>query len=77
MLRPHIDYAMVDALNYRQQVAGLFRQYGWEDALTDDYARKTASAVPTVAPSSQYEPPGSWARAANALGQTPFIQTER
>jgi len=45
MLLPHIDYAMVDALNYRQQVAALFRQHGWADALTDDYARNTSARL--------------------------------
>lgn len=32
---------MIDALNYRGQVASLFRQHGWEYALTDEYAAKT------------------------------------
>jgi len=38
---PHIDHAMMDALNYRGQVASLFRQHGWEYALTNEYAAKT------------------------------------
>lgn len=42
---PHIDYAMVDPLNYRGQVAPLFRRHGWGDALTDDYARKTGACL--------------------------------
>jgi DNA repair photolyase len=47
-LLPHIDYAMVDALNYRPQAAAPFRQHGWADALTDDYARRTAARLSTL-----------------------------
>jgi DNA repair photolyase len=42
---PYIDYAMVDALNYRQQSAALFREHGWAHALTDDYATRTAARL--------------------------------
>ncbi len=45
---PHIDYAMVDALNYRQQAAGLFRQHGWTYALTDEYAQRTGARLRTL-----------------------------
>lgn len=38
---PHVDHLMVDRLNYRRQVKALFRQYGWDYALTDEYARET------------------------------------
>ena len=47
-LLPHMDYAMVDALNYRQQAAALFRQHGWDYALTDDYAQRTAARLNTL-----------------------------
>ena len=40
-IAPHIDHLMVDSLNYRQQVQAIFRQHGWDRALTDEYARKT------------------------------------
>jgi DNA repair photolyase len=42
---PHIDYAVVDALNYRQQVASLFRRHGWDYALRDEYAQKTSARL--------------------------------
>jgi len=42
---PYIDYAMVDALNYRQQAAALFREHGWADALTDDYATRISARL--------------------------------
>lgn len=42
---PHIDYAMVDALNYRQQVAALFGQHAWSEALTDGYAERTGARI--------------------------------
>jgi len=42
---PYIDHAMVDALNYRGQVTALFRQRGWDYALTDDYATRTGSQL--------------------------------
>ena len=42
---PHIDYVMVDALNYQGQVAGLYHRHGWDYALTDEYTAKTGSAL--------------------------------
>ncbi len=42
---PYIDYAMVDALNYRGQVTALFHRYGWDDALTNEYAARTAARL--------------------------------
>ena len=42
---PHIDYAMIDALNYQGQVAGLFRQHGWDYAVTNEYAAKTSAEL--------------------------------
>lgn len=44
-IRPHCDDVMMDALNYRRQVAALFRQHGWGYALTDDYAAKTRAEI--------------------------------
>jgi DNA repair photolyase len=40
---PHIHHLMVDRLNYRQQVQAIFRQHGWDHALTDAYARETGA----------------------------------
>jgi len=45
---PHVHHAMVDPLNYRKQVDPLFRQHGWEYALTDEYAQKTAARLVTL-----------------------------
>ena len=45
LISPHIDHAMIDPLNYRGQVTGLFRRHGWDYALTDDYAAKTAARL--------------------------------
>lgn len=42
-IAPHIDRLMVDPLNYRRQVQALFRQHGWDYALTDNYARETGT----------------------------------
>ena len=42
---PHIDHAMIDPMNYRGQVAALFRRHGWDEALTDDHARRTGARL--------------------------------
>ena len=42
---PNIDYVMVDALNYQGQVAGLFRQHGWDYALSDEYSEKMSAEL--------------------------------
>jgi DNA repair photolyase len=42
---PHIDHLMVDGLNYQQQVQALFRQHGWDHALTAVYARETGARL--------------------------------
>ncbi len=34
-----------EILNYRGQVASLFRQHGWGYALTDEYAAKTSARL--------------------------------
>jgi DNA repair photolyase len=44
-IAPHIDHLMVDGLNYRQQVQAIFIKYGWEYALTDEYARETGARL--------------------------------
>jgi hypothetical protein len=41
MIGPHIDEYMTSGLNYVGQVAALFRQQGWDQALTRDYSRHT------------------------------------
>jgi hypothetical protein len=35
----------VDPINYRNQVAPLYRKHGWEYALTDEYAKKTGAEL--------------------------------
>jgi len=45
MILPYIDWAMVDALNYRGRVTTLFRQRGWGHALTDQYAAETGAEL--------------------------------
>lgn len=45
LVGPHVDDAMVDALNYRGQVESLFRSHGWDDALTDGYAERTGAEL--------------------------------
>lgn len=45
MILPHIDDAMVDPLNYRGQVADLFRRHGWARALSDEYAAETGAEL--------------------------------
>jgi DNA repair photolyase len=44
-IKPHIHHLMVDRLNYRQQVQAIFRQHGWDYALTDAYARETGPRI--------------------------------
>ena len=48
LILPHIDHAMVDPLNYRGQVASLLHQHGWGEALTDDYAERTAARLTSL-----------------------------
>ncbi len=36
---------MMDPLNYRTQVSGIFRRHGWDYALTDAYAQETGEAL--------------------------------
>jgi len=48
LILPHIDHAMIDPLNYRSQVASLFRRHGWGYALTDEYAATTGAELPRL-----------------------------
>lgn len=41
LIEPYAERVMLDPLNYRGQVQHLFRQHGWEYALTDEYAAAT------------------------------------
>jgi DNA repair photolyase len=41
LIEPYAHRVMIDPLNYRGQVQHLFRQHGWEYALTDEYAAAT------------------------------------
>lgn len=45
MLSPHVDEVLMDALNHREQVRGIFLRHGWDWALTDTYAVETGSAL--------------------------------
>jgi DNA repair photolyase len=45
LIAPHVGQVMLDPLNYRAQVRGLFHRHGWDEALTDDYARRTGDAL--------------------------------
>jgi DNA repair photolyase len=45
MVSPHVDYALIDALNYRQQVREVFVRNRWSYALTDEYAAKTCGRL--------------------------------
>lgn len=42
---PYVNSVLIDALNYRGQVAALFRRHGWTQELTDEYADETAAAL--------------------------------
>lgn len=41
LISPHVEYVMIDSLNYPDQVKHIFREEGWEYALTPEYARET------------------------------------
>ncbi|HDL63949.1 MAG TPA: radical SAM protein [Proteobacteria bacterium] len=41
LISPHVEYVMIDSLNYKNQVKHIFREEGWEHALTPEYARET------------------------------------
>lgn len=41
LISSHVEYIMIDSLNYRNQVKRTFREEGWEYALTPEYARDT------------------------------------
>lgn len=41
MVSPHVDYIMLDALNYKRRVSRIFKDHGWEHALSTMYARNT------------------------------------
>lgn len=45
LIGPHIDELMIDALNYRDQVEMLFRQQGWQHALSTAYASETRAEL--------------------------------
>jgi DNA repair photolyase len=45
LLAPHVSRVMLDALNYRNQVRGLFNRQGWDYALTDAYASATRAEL--------------------------------
>jgi len=45
LISPHVEYVMIDSLNYKNQVKRAFREEGWEYALTPEYAKRTRSQL--------------------------------
>ncbi|MEA1926686.1 MAG: radical SAM protein [Candidatus Auribacterota bacterium] len=45
LISPHVEYVKIDSLNYRNQVKHIFREEGWEYALTPEYAQKTRAKL--------------------------------
>jgi DNA repair photolyase len=45
MVSPHVDYVLMDALNYRGQVREVFIRSEWDFALSDEYATETGRAL--------------------------------
>jgi len=45
MVSPHVDYVLMDTLNYRGQVREVFIRNGWDYALTDEYAARTSGIL--------------------------------
>jgi len=45
LISPYVSRVMMDPLNYRTQVSRIFRNHGWDYALTDTYAEKTQAAL--------------------------------
>ncbi|MFI5355265.1 MAG: hypothetical protein ACHQX0_06605, partial [Desulfobaccales bacterium] len=45
LIAPYADRVLLDPLNYRRQVQSLFRQQGWDYALTDEYAATTRAEL--------------------------------
>jgi DNA repair photolyase len=45
MVSPYVDYVLMDALNYRDQVREVFIGNQWDFALTDEYATETGRAL--------------------------------
>jgi len=44
-LDPHVNHVLIDRLNYRSKVEGLFRRHAWEDALSERYALETEEVL--------------------------------
>ena len=47
LIGPYASRVMMDPLNYRTQVSGVFRRQAWDYALTDAYAQETREALRT------------------------------
>ena len=45
LISPYVSRVMIDPLNYRTQVSGVFRRHGWDYELTDVYAQETRDAL--------------------------------
>lgn len=45
LISPYVEYIMVDSLNYKKQVSRLFREEGWEYALSPEYAKRTRNLL--------------------------------
>ena len=42
---PHVDYVLIDRLNYRKNVTQLFQANQWDSALSDEYAAEIESRL--------------------------------
>lgn len=45
MVAPHVSSVIISALNYRSQVAGVFKTHGWGYALGNDYQKGTRAEL--------------------------------
>lgn len=44
-IEPHVDFVLVDRLNYRKNVTGIFHENRWDGALSSEYAKQTESKL--------------------------------
>jgi DNA repair photolyase len=56
LISPYASRVMMDPLNYRPQVSGVFRRHGWDYALADAYAQETRTALQNLFPRQETGP---------------------
>jgi DNA repair photolyase len=56
LVAPHAGKVMMDSLNYRSRLTGLFQRHGWDEELTDAYAAKTRAALARLLHGREGEP---------------------